>query len=192
MKKSCVCHSFEVAKTRICHAGSLPLAYNNGGAPTAIWGWVLVSGMTMTVVRLSFPSCLMDRKLHHISECRVITEACIPTTPSINDFIVMDSRLECCSSVHDVTGADYGGDCVIPAVKWRALLLVSSACFKALVYREAAWFETISQMRVDSQMAPSCRATHLAPRRGKLPAFAGWLTGEHTIPIYPESLCRHM
>lgn len=67
------------------------------------------------------------------SKRRVITEACIPTTPSINDFIVMDSRLECCSSVHDVTGTDYGGDCVIPAIKWRALLLVSSACMEALV-----------------------------------------------------------
>ena len=27
--------------------GSLPLAYDNGGPPTAVWGWILVSAMTV-------------------------------------------------------------------------------------------------------------------------------------------------
>ena len=26
------------------------MAYSNGGAPTAVWGWILVCSMTMTVV----------------------------------------------------------------------------------------------------------------------------------------------
>lgn len=26
------------------------MAYNNGGAPTAVWGWILACSMTMTVV----------------------------------------------------------------------------------------------------------------------------------------------
>lgn len=30
----------------------------------------------------------------------------------------------------------------------------------------------------------ACRATHLAPKRGKLPAFAGWMTGELTPPMH--------
>ena len=29
-----------------------------------------------------------------------------------------------------------------------------------------------------------CRATHLAPKRGTLPAFAGWMTGELTPPMH--------
>lgn len=33
-------------------------------------------------------------------------------------------------------------------------------------------------------LCDGCRATHLAPKRGKLPAFAGWLTGVLTeIPF---------
>ena len=32
------------------NAGSLPVAYNNGGAPTAVWGWILCCSMTMSVV----------------------------------------------------------------------------------------------------------------------------------------------
>ncbi|KAK9918140.1 hypothetical protein WJX75_001594 [Coccomyxa subellipsoidea] len=81
--------SFSIISTLLGVTGSLPLAYNNGGAPTAIWGWVLVSGMTMTVA---------------------------------------------------LTMAE----------------IVSS---------------------LPSSGGPYFWATHLAPRRGKLPAFAGWLTG---------------
>ena len=33
-----------------CRAtGSLQLALSNGGAPTAVWGWILVACMTLTV-----------------------------------------------------------------------------------------------------------------------------------------------
>lgn len=32
-----------------CCAGGLPIAYANGGAPSAVWGWVVVATMTMTV-----------------------------------------------------------------------------------------------------------------------------------------------
>ena len=31
------------------HAGSMPIAYSNGGSPTAVWGFVLVACMTMAV-----------------------------------------------------------------------------------------------------------------------------------------------
>ena len=33
------------------HAGSFGIAFNNGGPVSAVWGWVWVAIMTMTVVR---------------------------------------------------------------------------------------------------------------------------------------------
>ncbi|CAL5228608.1 g11771 [Coccomyxa viridis] len=41
--------SFSIISTLLGITGSLPVAYNNGGAPTAVWGWILACSMTMTV-----------------------------------------------------------------------------------------------------------------------------------------------
>jgi hypothetical protein len=41
--------SFSIISTLTGVTGSLPIAFSNGGAPTAVWGWILVAGMTMTV-----------------------------------------------------------------------------------------------------------------------------------------------
>ena len=42
--------TFDETGYAVHNAGSLPVAYNNGGAPTAVWGWILCCSMTMSVV----------------------------------------------------------------------------------------------------------------------------------------------
>ena len=34
------------------------MAYNNGGAPSAVWGWILACSMSMTVVKTLNQACL--------------------------------------------------------------------------------------------------------------------------------------
>lgn len=41
--------SFSIISTLLGITGSLPVAYNNGGAPSAVWGWILACSMSMTV-----------------------------------------------------------------------------------------------------------------------------------------------
>ncbi len=59
---------------RTCRTCSRPLAYINGGAPTAVWGCILVAGMTLTVVS-PMCRCVLRRRMLFHSE--TLLKACL-------------------------------------------------------------------------------------------------------------------
>ena len=95
----------------------LPISYGNGGAPTAVWGWVLVASMTM---------------------------------------LVGLAMAEIVSSLPTSGGPYFWCACIVsPHARMAGVCMHSPSASGCCI----------------------CRATHLAPRRGTLPAFAGWMTG---------------
>lgn len=93
------------------------MAYNNGGAPTAVWGWILACSMTMTVVSKPFTHTGMSRRTHECREsvCRVL-QGFVPAANLHSFRTRAEIGIVAAGSVH-------GRNCVLSAQLWWALLL---------------------------------------------------------------------